>query len=112
MMDKFDILEKTLYPEVEANVAQRVAQEAIAAGRQLARELSDLGVRMRFAAQQIEVQEQDTLNLRRQLCEERLERHKLKVFLREALRHWIQNSRHVEDAVAVWRMSRQAGLGQ
>lgn len=107
MTDQFASFEQALDGD-----PRKVAEQAIATGRQLAHDFSDLCVRLRFAELKVEAQDGEIMNLRRLLCEERLERHKLKVFLREALRHWIQNTRDVEDAVAVWRMSRQAGLGQ
>jgi hypothetical protein len=48
----------------------------------------------------------------RALCDERLERHKLKMLLREAIRHWIRLTPNVEDVVSAWEMARTADLTQ
>lgn len=44
------------------------------------------------------------------ICEERIETAKLRLWLREAIRHWVIRTPDVEEAVLAWKMAKAAGV--
>lgn len=108
-MKELDSLEEALHPAINAERAVQIAEQAIALGRKLSVELN---ANVLLLQRERDDHLLELEKLMRTLCDARLERYKLKTYLRQAIRAWMLNTPNVEDAVTAFRMAREAELVQ